>query len=77
MSKETKHENVKGYKAHEKAHEKAREVHKDHGCDGCRQEPIIGKMYRCEYCVDVDFCEYCVKTKAHNNLHTFVRVKLL
>ena len=55
-------------------HEVQHEVHNNSGCDGCRQEPIIGKRYRCKDCEDVDFCEYCVTTKAHNNLHTFLRI---
>ena len=44
------------------------------GCDGCRQEPIIGKKYRCQDCDDFDFCSYCVLTMPHNNLHTFTEI---
>lgn len=39
-------------------------VHR-HRCDGCQQQPIIGKRYNCSLCGDFDLCEACWRECGH------------
>lgn len=35
--------------------------HIDISCDGCDEEPIIGKRFKCQVCEDRDLCETCMR----------------
>ncbi|CAL8068176.1 unnamed protein product [Orchesella dallaii] len=45
--------------------------HPSVGCDGCLQEPIIGKRHKCLQCEDYDLCENCMAAGQHAH-HIFV-----
>ena len=36
-------------------------------CDGCSMNPIVGPRYKCQVCLDFDFCSNCYKTKPHQH----------
>lgn len=47
-----------------------REVKHQAICDGCDEDPIVGKRYRCKVCDDYDLCE-CCKNKGIHPRHEF------
>ena len=46
-------------------------VHTGFHCDGCNMNPLRGKRYKCDSCVDYDLCESCEKRVTHPQHHVF------
>lgn len=42
-------------------------------CDGCHTRPIVGHRYRCQVCIDFNFCEACFSTRKHRS-HPFFKL---
>lgn len=47
-------------------------IHNNVRCDGCHQNPIRGKRYKCRVCPDFDYCEACYKSLAKQHNHSFM-----
>eukprot|EP00440_Ansanella_granifera_P064714 gb/GFBE01070165.1/.p1 GENE.gb/GFBE01070165.1/~~gb/GFBE01070165.1/.p1 ORF type:complete len:845 (+),score=232.11 gb/GFBE01070165.1/:1-2535(+) len=41
------------------------EVHQYVGCDGCGQQPLVGKRFKCNLCPDYDLCSACHEHRQH------------
>ena len=57
----------------------AEQVHAGVRCDGCGVCPIKGMRYKCNTCVDFDFCSTCNDEKAEtmhaNGGHLFTQIR--
>ena len=42
-------------------------------CEGCGTNPIVGVRYKCNTCLQFNFCEICEETKDHR--HPFLKLK--
>lgn len=50
------------------------EIHMNTTCDGCHASPIYGSRYRCESCLDFDYCEKCYRFNASIHRHRFRKI---
>ena len=41
--------------------------HNGFECNGCQQEPIVGKRFVCNICADYDLCEGCYNLGGHEH----------
>ena len=42
-------------------------IHRGIVCDGCKENPIQGKRYKCIECLDFDLCYNCRHSGIHDN----------
>eukprot|EP01080_Neovahlkampfia_damariscottae_P004404 gene4404-7779_t len=57
--------------------ERGENVHLGIICDGCEEKGIKGKRYKCNECLDFDFCEKCLNDNSDQHfdgLHTFEEI---
>jgi uncharacterized protein YegL len=47
-------------------------IHGNVRCDGCFQDPVVGKRYKCRVCPDFDYCESCMKRFGGTHGHSFM-----
>lgn len=47
-------------------------IHSNVTCDGCLQNPIRGKRFKCRVCPNFDYCEACHKSLAKQHNHSFL-----
>jgi E3 ubiquitin-protein ligase HERC2 len=48
-------------------------VHSRYKCSGCHQKPIVGPRYRCQVCLEFDYCQKCFETDQKHRSHAFER----
>ena len=53
-------------------------IHEGYECINCKQNPIIGIRYNCEFCLDYNLCEECynenIKAKIKHNHKSFNKI---
>ena len=53
-------------------------IHEGYVCINCKQNPIIGNRYKCEFCLDYNLCEECynenIKGKIKHNHKSFNKI---
>ena len=53
-------------------------IHEGYVCINCKQNPIIGNRYNCEFCLDYNLCEECynenIKGKIKHNHKSFNKI---
>ena len=42
-------------------------------CHGCEQKPIIGPRFRCQVCLEFDYCQKCFEADQKHRSHAFER----
>ena len=42
-------------------------IHHGIACDGCKENPIQGKRFKCIECLDFDLCHNCKHSGIHDN----------
>ena len=56
-------------KATEVNEEEEKAIHNGWSCNACGMSPIVGFRYKCEGCLDFDFCEECKPSVDHDPDH--------
>ena len=48
--------------------------HRTVTCDGCKENPLCGKRWKCADCSDFDLCSICYNDGKHDLNHEFNRI---